>query len=126
MEPAPGIPSALASQGDPVYRTVYASVEDSVEKGHALRGSLLWELYFRIYEASPASPYGVGRDGSTFDIVAQHAQRLKVQAARLEAGRPECSGGGGGEEAVECWEGVASLYYTLTQGHKVAVEAKNG
>lgn len=110
VNPAPGSPAQLAEQRDPVYGTMYRTVERSIASGGALKGSLLWELDFRIYEESPPSPYGVRREDSTYALVAQHAQRVKAHALRL-ASQEGCKGAEGPDAG--CWVGEVTMLGVL-------------
>ena len=104
VEPAPGTPSQIAALRDPVYETVYRSVERSLSEGGALQGSSLWQLEFLIYSESPSTPYGVLFNDSTWRIVENHAKKVKKQALlrRFEEGAVNfCADGEKWEK--ECW-----------------------
>jgi endo-1,4-beta-mannosidase len=80
VEPAPGTSTQLRTIRDPVYKTVYRAVEHSMAEFGALQGSMLWQMEFRLYDASPSTPYGVKFNDSTFRLVDKHVARVKTHA----------------------------------------------
>lgn len=114
VEPAPGTIEQIEAIRNPVYRTVYRTVEHSLASGGALQGSMLWNMDFKIYEQSPHSPYGIKFNDSTFKLAAQHAQRVATHSltrpiAKSESGENRLKDGDKGtcEEPLKsetpCW-----------------------
>ena len=78
LDPSPADADTIASLRDPVMRDVYRRVESSLANEESLRGSLFWELDFKVYKESPANPYGIRFNDSTFTFVKDHARRMKI------------------------------------------------
>lgn len=91
---------------DPVFKSVYSSIERSLANGGPLQGSLAWEMAFRIYEESPQSPYGISIGDSTFEVMKAHAQRAWMHSIRLARDLA----GDSGEEEQDCWVARPSLF----------------
>jgi hypothetical protein len=80
VEPSHGTPSQLKLIRDPVFKTVFRTVEHSIAQFGALQGSMLWQMEFRLYNSSPSTPYGVQFNDATFVIVDKHVSRVKTHA----------------------------------------------
>ncbi|PRW56573.1 mannan endo-1,4-beta-mannosidase 2-like [Chlorella sorokiniana] len=90
-------PEAIASERDPHYRAVLDAVEYAIGRGHALSGSLFWRWGLRIYRNDVPGIYGVLPTHSTFKMMAEHAQRVRVHTL-AHPSAAECP--------LDCWVGV--------------------
>jgi len=101
LSPAPASSSIIANQRDSLVKAVYEQVGNSIQNQGALQGSLLWELSFKLYDASPYSTYGISVTDSTFYIATQHSRRIRAMAIK--------SVGGHNTMQLEYWYGEESM-----------------
>lgn len=103
----PATVQQISQVKDPVFVSIYKSIERSLAKGGPLQGSLAWEMAFQIYEESPPSPYGINVGDSTFEVIKAHALRVWAHSIRLM----RRSGGTAMDEDQEkCWVPSPSMF----------------
>ncbi|GMH38699.1 hypothetical protein BSKO_06583 [Bryopsis sp. KO-2023] len=75
---------------DPVFKSIFDEVSDSISSGGALRGAMFWEWF--INDNAPPSIHGVNRGHSTWGIVTEHGR--KIAKLNEQAGTvPKCTPG---------------------------------
>ena len=101
LSPAPASSSVIANQRDPLVKSVQDQVGKSIQNQGALQGSLLWELSFKLYDASPYSTYGISTTDSTFEVAKQHSRSLRALAVMSARGQNRMQ--------IEYWYGEESM-----------------
>jgi mannan endo-1,4-beta-mannosidase len=79
---------------NPVFDTTYQMVEEALQKGQPLQGSLFWRWDLIIYEKQPRADYGVRTYDTTFDLVRSHAKFV----SELQASNPPAA-----TCKLQCW-----------------------
>eukprot|EP00210_Caulerpa_lentillifera_P007506 g7172.t1 len=58
---------------NPVYTQVYSLIEQSINQGHDVYGSLFWRWNMPLFDDKQRGEYGVQPSDSTFEIIQKHA-----------------------------------------------------
>lgn len=80
---------SIASKRDPVFHSVYSTIETALDTDRGLAGSLFWRWDVQVYADSAVADYGVSQQDSTFGTIQRHAAKVRQKAAARPP-RPEC------------------------------------
>ncbi|CAK0746787.1 hypothetical protein CVIRNUC_001718 [Coccomyxa viridis] len=73
---------AIDQLRNPVFQTTYRVVVDAIQSGRPLRGVLFWRWDMQVYAGTDPADYGVRVEDTTFDLIRQNADQLKILSAQ--------------------------------------------
>jgi hypothetical protein len=79
-------PNEIASKRDPIYRALYAAIEDAVEANEPLLGSMYWKWAFPGYSAYAGD--GKGEPGGALATGRRVQPSLSLLSSALAAAVP--------------------------------------